>query len=102
MSEDEFENVENESGWEPDEDQELYEHVRIVSEKGQVLLRIDKFLQNRLEHTSRSRLQNAAAAGNIHVNGKPVNPISYCLDGLSVQEYKELVTLAGQVVQSLD
>ena len=72
MSEDEFENVENESGWEPDEDQELFEHVRIVSEKGQVLLRIDKFLQNRLEHTSRSRLQNAAAAGNIHVNGKPV------------------------------
>ena len=38
----------------------------------------------------------------VHVNGKPVNPISYCLDGLSVQEYKELVTLAGQVVQSLD
>ena len=46
MSEDEFDNIENESGWEPDEDQELYEHVRIVSEKGQVLLRIDKFLQN--------------------------------------------------------
>lgn len=38
----------------------------------------------------------------VHLNGKPVNPISYCLDGLSVQEYKDLVTLAGQVVQSLD
>jgi murein DD-endopeptidase MepM/ murein hydrolase activator NlpD len=38
----------------------------------------------------------------VHVNGKPVNPISYCLDGLSVQEYKELVALASQVVQSLD
>jgi len=38
----------------------------------------------------------------VHLNGKPVNPISYCLDGLSVQEYKELVTVASQVVQSLD
>jgi len=38
----------------------------------------------------------------VHINGKPVNPISYCLDGLSVAEYKDLVTLAGQVVQSLD
>jgi murein DD-endopeptidase MepM/ murein hydrolase activator NlpD len=38
----------------------------------------------------------------VHINGKPVNPISYCLDGLSVEEYKDLVTLAGQVVQSLD
>jgi 23S rRNA pseudouridine1911/1915/1917 synthase len=77
MSEDNNDLEQDDTSWineenEQDEDQELYEHVRIVAEKGQVLLRVDKFLQNRLEHTSRSRLQNAAAAGNILVNAKPV------------------------------
>lgn len=54
------------------EQDELFEHHRIVADKGQELLRVDKFLQNRLEKTSRSRIQNTADAGNIHVNGKPV------------------------------
>ncbi len=54
------------------EQQELYEHFRIVADKGQQLLRIDKFLVNRLESTSRSKIQNAAAAGNIRVNNIPV------------------------------
>lgn len=51
---------------------ELYEHHRIIVDKGQSLLRVDKFLINRLENTSRNRIQNAAAAGNILVNTKPV------------------------------
>lgn len=57
----------------PDQ-QELYEHYRIVADKGQSLLRIDKFLVNKLENISRSRIQNAATAGNILVNQKPVKP----------------------------
>jgi len=52
-------------------DSELYEHHKIVVDKGQSLLRVDKFLLNRLENTSRNRIQNAAEAGNILVNGKP-------------------------------
>lgn len=52
--------------------EELYEHHRIVVDKGQSLLRIDKFLMNRLEHVSRNRIQNAADAGSILVNSKPV------------------------------
>jgi 23S rRNA pseudouridine1911/1915/1917 synthase len=52
-------------------DSELYEHHRIVVDKGQSLLRVDKFLLNRLENTSRNRIQNAALAGNILVNSKP-------------------------------
>ncbi len=54
------------------EEQELYEHHRIDVDKGQALLRIDKFLINRLEHSSRNKIQNAADAGTILVNGKPV------------------------------
>lgn len=55
-----------------DDEQELYEHFRIVADKGQEPLRVDKFLMNRVENATRSRIQNAAEAGNIHVNGKPV------------------------------
>ncbi|HPQ21724.1 MAG TPA: M23 family metallopeptidase, partial [Saprospiraceae bacterium] len=36
------------------------------------------------------------------VNGKSVNPIDYCLDGLSPEEYKELVEKASQENQSFD
>lgn len=56
---------------EPDE-LELYEHFRFVAEKGQELLRIDKFLVDRMHGSSRSRIQQAAEAGCILVNGKPV------------------------------
>lgn len=54
------------------EEQELYEHIRIVADKGQALLRLDKFLMNRIENTSRNRIQNAIDAGSVLVNDKPV------------------------------
>ena len=54
------------------EQEGLYEHFRFVADKGQQSFRIDKFLVNRLESTSRSKIQNAAAAGNIRVNDQPV------------------------------
>ncbi|MFH2144247.1 MAG: RluA family pseudouridine synthase [Bacteroidota bacterium] len=57
---------------EQEEQQELYEHFHIVADKGQSLLRIDKFLFNRIENASRSKIQSAALAGNILVNGKSV------------------------------
>ena len=50
----------------------LYEHFRFVADKGQQLLRVDKFLVSRLEKSSRNRVQQAADAGCIIVNGKPV------------------------------
>ncbi|MDR2906903.1 MAG: RluA family pseudouridine synthase [Bacteroidales bacterium] len=58
----------------PDEEQDLYEHHRIVVDKGQSPLRIDKFLMIRIENTIRNKIQNAAHAGNILVNDKPVKP----------------------------
>ncbi|MBN2173399.1 MAG: RluA family pseudouridine synthase [Bacteroidales bacterium] len=57
-----------------EEDQELYEHFRFEADKGQGLLRVDKFLMSRIENASRNKIQQAAAAGNIFVNGLPVKP----------------------------
>ena len=57
---------------ESEESTELYEHFRIVADPGQSLVRIDKFLQNRMENVSRNRIQNAAKAGSILVNGVSV------------------------------
>jgi len=51
---------------------ELFEHHRIVVDRGQQILRIDKYLADRLADTSRTRIKNAADAGNILVDGKPV------------------------------
>lgn len=51
---------------------ELFEHFRFVADKGQELLRVDKFLALRLQKSSRNRIQQAAQAGCIIVNGRPV------------------------------
>ncbi|HLP13866.1 MAG TPA: RluA family pseudouridine synthase [Flavobacteriales bacterium] len=55
-----------------EENDELYEHLKISVEKGVVMRRIDKFLFDRIPQTSRNRIQVAARAGNILVNQKPV------------------------------
>ena len=52
--------------------QPLYEHYRFVADKGQSLLRVDKFLVDRIVGITRNRVQQAAEAGYIHVNDKPV------------------------------
>lgn len=57
-----------------EESNELYEHHRIVADSGQTVLRVDKFLQYHVANTSRNKLQQAAKAGNIIVNEKPVKP----------------------------
>lgn len=54
--------------------QELFEHHRFIVDPGQSLLRIDKYLSDRMENTSRTRVQNAANAGNILVNNNAVKP----------------------------
>lgn len=53
---------------------ELFEHYRIKADKGQALLRIDKFLMDRVGNTSRNKIQVAAHNGNILVNGEAVKP----------------------------
>lgn len=53
----------------PEEADELYERFNFVVDRGQSMIRIDKFLFNRIEHVSRNKIQQAAKAGNILVNG---------------------------------
>ena len=54
------------------EEQELFEHENIIVDKGQGIVRIDKYLFQRLEGKSRNKIQQAAKAGNILVNGQAV------------------------------
>ncbi|MFD0748775.1 RluA family pseudouridine synthase [Mucilaginibacter calamicampi] len=65
------------------DEQDLYEHLRVVVDKGQSLLRIDKFLMHRVENASRNRIQNAIDAENVLVNDKAVKP-SYKVKPLDV------------------
>ncbi|MFA8449994.1 MAG: RluA family pseudouridine synthase [Bacteroidales bacterium] len=55
-----------------EEQSEMYEHHRIVADKGQSPLRIDKFLLYHIANASRNKIQQAARAGNVLVNGKVV------------------------------
>lgn len=84
-----IETIDNPELQSDDNDQELYEHFRFVADKGQQLLRVDKFLVQRLEKSSRNRIQQAAEAGCILVNGnavksnyrvKPLDVVSVVMD----------------------
>ena len=68
MQED-FENIENEEN-----EEELFEHYRFKVDPGQEILRIDKFLLDRLPNTSRNKIQFAAKNGNVLVNSETVKP----------------------------
>jgi 23S rRNA pseudouridine1911/1915/1917 synthase len=57
---------------EEQEGETLYEKKVIIIDKGQELLRIDKFLMARLEGATRNKLQKGIDAGMVLVNGKPV------------------------------
>ena len=63
--EEEFEDV-------VDGEETLFREVRIVADRGQSPIRIDKFLIDHLANTSRNKIQQAADAGFISVNGKVV------------------------------
>ncbi|MFV0304612.1 MAG: RluA family pseudouridine synthase, partial [Moheibacter sp.] len=52
--------------------QELFEHYSFIANKGQEPLRVDKFLMNFIENTTRSKIQQSADNGQIWVNGSVV------------------------------
>ncbi len=58
----------------------LYEHFRVTVDRGQTPVRIDKYLFERLVHSSRNRIQQAADAGFVMANGTPVKS-SYKVKG---------------------
>lgn len=55
-----------------DDDELLFEHHRIVADPGQSLIRIDKFLSDRLANVSRSKIQEGIEGEFVKVNGQPV------------------------------
>ncbi len=60
---------------EPNENEEdLYEHHHIKVDAGQELLRIDKFLMDRLPNVTRNKVQAGIKEGFVKVNGKDVKP----------------------------
>ena len=64
--------MDNNSDFQEIVEDELFEHFRFDVPKGQLLLRIDKFLMNLIPNATRNKIQNAATSGNIFVNDIPV------------------------------
>jgi 23S rRNA pseudouridine1911/1915/1917 synthase len=54
------------------DEEELFEHFRFKADPGQEVVRIDKFLMDRMPNTSRNKIQVAAKNGNILVNDRQV------------------------------
>jgi 23S rRNA pseudouridine1911/1915/1917 synthase len=67
-----LESYEDDHKQEEEDDDELYVHHRYVTDPGQQALRIDKFLSIHLRNASRNKIQQAAKAGSLRVNGKEV------------------------------
>jgi len=59
---------------EEEQDDELFEHHRIIVDPGQGLLRIDKFLMDRLSNATRTKIQEGIHDGFVLVNGNPIKP----------------------------
>ena len=62
--------IDDDAAFELDNEEELFEHYRFKVDPGQEIIRIDKYLLDRLPNTSRNKIQVAAKNGNVHVNGK--------------------------------
>ncbi len=82
-----------------DEYETLYAHMdKILVKKGQIVKRGEQI--GTVGNTGRSTAPHLHYE--VHQKGRPVNPIGYCIDGLSPKEYEALVTSASKMTQSLD
>ncbi len=72
------------------EEEEFYEHYRVTTDRKQEPMRIDKWLFNRIENISRTKIQTAAAAGCILVNSKPVK------SNYKIKPFDEIVVVLPQ------
>uniref|UniRef100_UPI00404914B1 RluA family pseudouridine synthase n=1 Tax=Flavobacterium sp. TaxID=239 RepID=UPI00404914B1 len=79
-------------------DDSLFEHHRLEVAKGQTPVRVDKYLSNILENTTRSKIQNAADLGHIYVNevavksNYKVKPLDTIQVLMSFPTYEDLLT----------
>jgi len=56
------------------QEEELYEHHHLIADPNQALLRVDKFLMDRLPNVTRNKLQSGIKEGLVKVNGEQVKP----------------------------
>ncbi|MBS1977293.1 MAG: RluA family pseudouridine synthase [Bacteroidetes bacterium] len=61
-------------GVDEEQDDDLFEHYRIVVDPGQSLVRIDKFLQDRLPNVTRTKVQDGIHNGFVKVNENTIKP----------------------------
>jgi len=66
--------VKNQYEEEEEQDDELFEHHRIVVDGGQALVRIDKFLMDRLPNVTRTKIQQGIHDGFVKVNEVVTKP----------------------------
>ena len=77
----------------------LYAHMQdIIVKKGEIVTKGQKI--GTIGSTGTSTAPHLHYE--VRINNKPVNPIDYCLDGLSPEEYKELVLKASVENQAFD
>lgn len=69
---DDLENDDDDAAQEVSPNGELFEHYHFTADQGQSMIRIDKYVVDHVSHASRTKVQAAADAGNILVNGKAV------------------------------
>jgi len=55
-----------------EEDEELFEHHRLVVDPGQEAIRLDKYLMDKLQGTSRNRIQNGIKNGFVKIDDKEI------------------------------
>lgn len=79
-----------------DDQVELHEHYRIKIDRGQSIIRIDKFLSQRIEGVSRTKIQAASEAKCILVNGKPIR------SNYKIKPNDEIVILLPKQVQEIE
>jgi 23S rRNA pseudouridine1911/1915/1917 synthase len=65
-------NLAQEEESESDNNSELFEHYRFIVDKGQSMMRADKYITEHMEKVSRNRIQMAIDAGYVMANGKVI------------------------------
>lgn len=81
-----------------EESEELYERLSITVDKGQEPLRIDKFLQQRIEKATRNKIQKAIDLGHVTVNGNPVKANYKIKPGDQIVSYSDNAPESTDVV----
>lgn len=82
-----------------DEYETLYAHLdKLMVKKGQKVTRGEQI--GTVGSTGRSTAPHLHYE--VHHKDRPVNPISYCVDGLTAKEYETLISSASKLNQSLD